>query len=150
MEVTLAQVSGWVVRYLLTIQITDILDIAIMAFVLYKIFTLVQSTKAASLVKGLLIFLAALVLSSALHLQNTWSIADPRQQAIPVALAVGRELLAGAGAIRVHGGGFAGTIQAFVPLDKLEPFKAGLERVLGAGTCHVPHIPAVGAPTLRP
>lgn len=70
MEVTLAQVSGWVVRYLLTIQITDILDIAIMAFVLYKIFTLVQSTKAASLVKGLLIFLAALVLSSALHLNG--------------------------------------------------------------------------------
>ena len=70
MGVTLAQVGGWVVRYLLTIRITDILDIAIMAFVLYKIFTLVQSTKAASLVKGLLIFLAALVLSSALHLNG--------------------------------------------------------------------------------
>ena len=70
MNVTFAQVSGWVVRYLLTIQISDILDIAIMAFVLYKIFTLVQSTKAASLVKGLLIFLAALVLSSALHLNG--------------------------------------------------------------------------------
>ena len=70
MNVTFAQVSGWVVRYLLTIRISDILDIAIMAFVLYKIFTLVQSTKAASLVKGLLIFLAALVLSSALHLNG--------------------------------------------------------------------------------
>ena len=70
MNVTFAQVSGWVVRYLLTIQISDILDIAIMAFVLYKIFTLVQSTKAASLMKGLLIFLAALVLSSALHLNG--------------------------------------------------------------------------------
>ena len=70
MDVTLAQFSGWVVRYLLTIQITDILDIAIMAFALYKIFTLVQSTKAASLVKGLLIFLTALVLSSALHLNG--------------------------------------------------------------------------------
>ena len=70
MNVAFAQVSGWVVRYLLTIRISDILDIAIMAFVLYKIFTLVQSTKAASLVKGLLIFLAALVLSSALHLNG--------------------------------------------------------------------------------
>ena len=70
MNVTFAQVSGWVVRYLLTIRISDILDIAIMAFVLYKIFTLVQSTKAASLVKGLLIFLAALVLSSFLHLNG--------------------------------------------------------------------------------
>ena len=49
MEVTLAQVSGWVVRYLLTIQITDILDIAIMAFVLYKIFTLVQCTSTGSI-----------------------------------------------------------------------------------------------------
>ena len=58
------------VRYLLTIRISDILDIAIMAFALYKIFTLVQSTKAASLVKGLLIFLAALVASSALHLNG--------------------------------------------------------------------------------
>ena len=69
-EVTLTQLGSLAVRYLLTIQITDILDIAIMAFVLYKIFTLVQSTKAASLVKGLLIFLAALVLSSALHLNG--------------------------------------------------------------------------------
>ena len=56
MNVTFAQVSGWVVRYLLTIRISDILDIAIMAFVLYKIFTLVQSTKAASLVKGCLLY----------------------------------------------------------------------------------------------
>ena len=70
MEITLAQLGGWVVRYLLTSRISDILDIAIMAFALYKIFTLVQSTKAASLVKGLLIFLAALVASSALHLNG--------------------------------------------------------------------------------
>ena len=70
MNVTFAQVSGWVVRYLLTIRISDILDIALMAFVLYKIFTLGQSTKAATLEKGLLIFLAALLLSSALHLNG--------------------------------------------------------------------------------
>ena len=78
--------------------------------------------------------------SSALHLQNTWSIADPRSQAIPVALAVGRELLGGTGAIRVHGGGFAGTIQAFVPLEKLDSFQAGMESLLGSGMCHVLHI----------
>lgn len=78
--------------------------------------------------------------SSALHLQNTWSIADPRSQAIPVALAVGRELLDGTGAIRVHGGGFAGTIQAFVPLEKLDAFRAGMEALLGSGMCHVLHI----------
>ncbi|HJC13667.1 MAG TPA: galactokinase [Candidatus Agathobaculum intestinigallinarum] len=79
-------------------------------------------------------------LSSALHLQNTWSISDPRQQAIPVCLAVGRELLEGTGAIRVHGGGFAGTIQAFVPNDKLVSFKTGMEALLGPGKCHILHI----------
>lgn len=79
-------------------------------------------------------------LSSALHLQNTWSISDPRQQAIPVCLAVGRELLEGTGAIRVHGGGFAGTIQAFVPNDKLISFKSGMESLLGPGKCHILHI----------
>ena len=79
-------------------------------------------------------------LSSALHLQNTWSIADPKQQAIPMVLAIGRELLGGSGAIRVHGGGFAGTVQAFVPNDRLEPFKAGMEALLGQGKCHILHI----------
>ena len=76
-------------------------------------------------------------LSSALQLQNGWSPSAPGQQAIPLALAIGRELLAGTGAIRVHGGGFAGTIQAFVPLDKLTHFQTGMEALLGAGTCHV-------------
>ena len=78
--------------------------------------------------------------SSALYLQNTWSPAAPSQQAIPMALAVGEELLGGCGAIRVHGGGFAGTIQAFVPLDRLEHFRQGMETLLGEGMCHVLHI----------
>lgn len=76
-------------------------------------------------------------LSSSLHLQNTWSISGPRQQAIPVVLAVGKELLYGGGAIRIHGGGFAGTVQAFVPNERLEIFKAGIEALLGPGKCHV-------------
>ena len=76
-------------------------------------------------------------LSSSLHLQNTWSTADPKQQAIPVVLALGQELLEGTGAIRVHGGGFAGTIQAFVPNDRLNAFKAGMEALLGEGKCHI-------------
>lgn len=79
-------------------------------------------------------------LSSSLHLQNTYSATDPRQQAIPLALALGRELLEGTGAIRVHGGGFAGTIQAFVPQEKLKSFKTGMEGPLGPGKCHVLHI----------
>ena len=78
-------------------------------------------------------------LSSALHLQNTWSVHNPRQQAIPLALAEAERLLDG-GAGRVHGGGFAGTIQAWVPVDDLEEFKTGMEALLGAGKCHVLHI----------
>lgn len=78
--------------------------------------------------------------SSALRLQNTWSIHDPRQQAIPLALTVGEYLLDGMGAIRVHGGGFAGTIQAFVPEDRVELFKNGMEELFGTGKCHILHI----------
>ncbi len=94
--------------------------------------------------QGFLKLLQASGLSSALHLQNTWSIANPRQQAIPIALAVGERLLEGSGAIRVHGGGFAGTIQAFVPQEKLDSFKSGMEALLGSGKCHVLHIRPVG------
>lgn len=76
-------------------------------------------------------------LSSELKLQNAWSVGAPTQQAIPLALAEGRRLLNGSGAIRVHGGGFAGTIQAFVPYDRLTAFVSGMEQLLGSGKCHV-------------
>ena len=75
-------------------------------------------------------------LSSSLCLQNTWSVATPRNQAVPLALEIGRTALAGDGAIRVHGGGFAGTIQAFVPEDRLTSFRNAIEALTGAGTCH--------------
>ena len=52
--------------------------------------------------------------------------------------------LDGRGACRVHGGGFAGTIQAFVPLDLLERFRSEMDRVLGTGACHVLSIRPVG------
>ncbi len=76
-------------------------------------------------------------LSSSLRLQNTWSISDPRQQAIPLALTVGDYILDEMGAIRVHGGGFAGTIQAWVPEERLTLFRDGMEALFGAGKCHV-------------
>lgn len=57
-------------RYLLTIQITDLLDIAIMVFILYKVLTLMRTTRAASLLKGLFVFFMALVLSSLFHLYS--------------------------------------------------------------------------------
>ena len=90
-------------------------------------------------------------LSSQLLLQNIFSPAAPGEQAVGLALAVGRELLGGRGAIRVHGGGFAGTIQAFVPNALLNRFKNGMEAVLGEGKCHILHIrPKGGCVVLDP
>ena len=61
-----------------------------------------------------------------------------------MALAVAEHLLDGVGAFRVHGGGFAGTIQAFVPLDKVASFKEGMDALLGEGACQVLFIRPVG------
>ncbi len=72
MNTNFAELTAWIGRYLLTIQLTDVLDIGIMAFVLYKVFTLVQSTKAASLLKGLFIFLGVLVASYLFHLNGIY------------------------------------------------------------------------------
>ena len=63
MGMKLAELPAIIGRYILTLRVTDFLDIAIMAFVLYELFVLLQSTKAANLLKGLLVFLAALGLS---------------------------------------------------------------------------------------
>ena len=76
-------------------------------------------------------------LSSELLLQNIWSPGSPKEQPVSLALTIGKELLGGEGAIRVHGGGFAGTIQAWVPDGRLADFRAGMEAVLGEGRCHV-------------
>lgn len=51
-------------------------------------------------------------------------------------IALCQQLLAGEGAIRVHGGGFAGTILAFVPNDKFDGFKTAVEAALGKAHCH--------------
>lgn len=74
MQMNLIELPAIIGRYLLTIQITDLLDIAIMVFVLYKVLILVQSTKAASLLKGLFVFFAALLLSSFLNLNGIYFI----------------------------------------------------------------------------
>ena len=70
------------------------------------------------------------------------------EQAMAVALTVAERALAGRGACRVHGGGFAGTIQAFVPLDSLKEFQTQVEAVLGTGSCHVLSIRPVGGTVL--
>ncbi len=75
-------------------------------------------------------------LSSALRLQNVWPGGEPREQAVLLTLALAEDVLEGAGAVRVHGGGFAGTIQAFVPQEKLAVFTAAMEGLVGSGRCH--------------
>lgn len=69
-------------------------------------------------------------------LQNVIPAGYIAQQAMAVTLALCHKLLDGEGAARIHGGGFAGTALAFVPNEKFESFKAGIEAVLGAGHCH--------------
>ncbi len=87
--------------------------------------------------------------SSAVYLQNAHLEGAVRSQAMDVALAVCEELLEGAGACRVHGGGFAGAVQAFVPEDRLEAFRAGAEAALGKGCCRTLAIRSAGGGVVR-
>lgn len=75
--------------------------------------------------------------SSLAYLQNIFAPSAVNQQGLTLALYLAKSVLDGEGACRVHGGGFAGTIQAFVPEHKLEKFKAEMERVFGEGACYV-------------
>ena len=86
--------------------------------------------------------------SSFTYLQNIATYRNAADQPVGVALAVAEHLLNGAGASRVHGGGFAGTIQAFVPLSMVEDFKAGMDALLGEGACKVMYIRPVGGCTI--
>ena len=82
--------------------------------------------------------------SSTQYLQNVVPTGQTVRQELLLTIALCEQILAGRGAVRVHGGGFGGTAQAFVPLDLLEEFKARTEAVLGAGACHVVTIRPVG------
>jgi len=75
--------------------------------------------------------------SSYMHLQNVIVSGAVEDQSVALALALCRKYLKGQGGYRVHGGGFAGTVQAFVPFELLESFRQGVEDVLGEGACHV-------------
>lgn len=82
--------------------------------------------------------------SSFMYLQNIYAAPYPKEQAVSLTLALCEKLLGGRGAFRVHGGGFAGTVQAFVPNDMLDSFKSSIEALLGEGMCHVLAIRPVG------
>ena len=75
--------------------------------------------------------------SSYMYLQNVIPAGYVQHQDMAVALGLCEHYLQGRGAYRVHGGGFAGTVQAFVPFDLLESFRAGIDGALGEGACHV-------------
>ena len=83
--------------------------------------------------------------SSYCLLQNVFSVAHPERQEVPLALALSKRMLAGKGAWRVHGGGFAGTVQAFVPVELTEEYCRAMESVFGSGCCYVLAVRPVGA-----
>lgn len=82
--------------------------------------------------------------SSYKYLQNIYASSDVKHQCLSIALNVAEYSLQRKGACRVHGGGFAGTIQAFVPFDMLQQFKLNIERTFGSGSCHVLSVRPVG------
>ena len=83
-------------------------------------------------------------ISSGNLLQNLFSNNTPTEQAIPLAIAMSKSILGNKGAVRVHGGGFAGTIQAFVPTAMVKEYKDSIERIFGDGSCHQMKIRPVG------
>ena len=82
--------------------------------------------------------------SSAMNLQNVFAVVNPQEQGLSLALALIAKILGGKGAYRVHGGGFAGTVQAYVPLDMLDAFKAEMQSVFGEKSCYVLSVRSAG------
>lgn len=75
--------------------------------------------------------------SSYKFLQNVFSVKDLQKQGVSMGLAVSEMVLGDRGVCRVHGGGFAGTIQAFVPVDLVASYREAMDHVFGEGACHV-------------
>jgi galactokinase len=83
--------------------------------------------------------------SSYMYNQNIFDVVHKDDQVVSLALALSEMVLKGKGAWRVHGGGFGGTIQAFVPQDLLDKYVETLEHVYGKGSCHKLFIRAKGS-----
>ncbi|MBR0415445.1 MAG: galactokinase [Clostridia bacterium] len=75
--------------------------------------------------------------SSYMYNQNVYSAKAPDQQGVALGINIAERVLGKRGAFRVHGGGFAGTMQAFVPLDLVEEYKQAMEAVFGENSCWV-------------
>lgn len=87
--------------------------------------------------KGFLQTVKASGNSSFNYLQNVYTNKDVQSQGVSIGLAVSESILENHGVSRVHGGGFAGTIQAFVEDEFVENYRAMLDSVFGDGSCHV-------------
>lgn len=87
--------------------------------------------------------------SSAKFLQNIYSPKDVSSQNITLALAVTEHFLGENGVCRIHGGGFAGTIQAFVKNEKVEDYREKIEAVFGKGSCHILKVRSMGGICVR-
>lgn len=70
-------------------------------------------------------------------LQNVFPTSHPDQQGVSLCLALTKQILDGKGACRVHGGGFAGTMQAFVPNNMVSTYKEQIEKYFGEDSCHI-------------
>ena len=75
--------------------------------------------------------------SSYKFLQNVYANCDVQNQSVSIGLAMSEKIIGRNGVCRVHGGGFAGTIQAFVKDEFVTAYKTEIERVFGKGSCHV-------------
>ena len=87
--------------------------------------------------------------SSFQYLQNVYSPSNPSEQGLSLALSLASKALEHRGAYRVHGGGFAGTIQAFVPDDLLENYLNIMSSVFGKDSCYVLNIRPVGGTEIK-
>ncbi len=83
--------------------------------------------------------------SSVANLQNIFACKEPHIQGSSIILALCKKFLKGNGACRIHGGGFGGTIEAFVPKNMSTSFKVAIENIIGVGNCHVVQIRNVSA-----
>lgn len=77
-------------------------------------------------------------------LQNAYSCKNPAGQGIPLGIMISERVLDGKGAVRVHGGGFAGTVQAFVPDSLVNDYSNEINRIFGKNSCHIMHIRPYG------
>ena len=109
----------------------------------------VAKQKAALLAQDLNAFFSEVIASgrsSFCYLQNVYTTKNVSEQGLSLALCISEEFLSGkTAAWRVHGGGFAGTIQAFVPSCEVEAYRAVIDAALGEGSCMPLHIRPVGA-----